>query len=117
MHINLRTYQGKGGGRLYDIMDEVEAYERSQMFGLYAGIEVTPEWVRSLSDNYKKLPDTQLTVNSPYMAQQSMGYNIANILWRAGKYGIPLGECRPCEVIKGWKRYYMQGKNNEMFSY
>lgn len=104
-------YNG-GGGSLYDLQDEVEAYKRSQLFGFYPGANITGSWVLT-NKGYGSLGRTQSTMSTPVMTGATITYGdqIKASIYRAGKSGRP-----PFQVIKDWQIWYNQGSSGQPFT-
>ncbi|MCB9018843.1 MAG: hypothetical protein H6546_00770 [Chitinophagales bacterium] len=103
-------YSG-GSGSLYDLQDEVEAYQRSQMFGFYPGANITGSWVTT-NKGYGTLGKTQLTMSTPEMSGATVTYGdqIKASIYSKGKAGKP-----PFQVIKDWQIWYNQGTSGQPF--
>jgi hypothetical protein len=101
-----------GGGSLYDLQDEVEAYQRSQMFGYYSGETINGSWVVN-NRGYGTLGKTQLTTGTLVMPgfPTTYGDQIKASIYSAGKGGRP-----PFQVIKDWQIYYNQGATGQPFT-
>ena len=97
---------GDGGGTLYDMQDEIEAYKRSRMFGgYYAGEKIDIAFVKRRGYD---LPPTQRTVhtkNTDWEGAASFGDQIKSKIRKAGRNGTT-----PGELIKGWEIEYEKGK-------
>jgi len=101
-------YNG-GGGSLYDVNDEVEAFQRSQMFGYYIGEIITPSWVIR-TKGYGTLEKSQVTLDTKITPELPIthGDQIKEGIYYAGKAGK-----QPKQVIVGWQTYYSQGATGQ----
>ena len=104
-------YNG-GGGALYDLQDEVEAYSRSKLFGFYAGKTINSAFVRSRG--YRTLDinqNTENTLSANFNGAPTKGQQIKRAIYEAGKRNT-----NPKEVIKDWQLWYNQGLNGQAFT-
>ena len=96
---NYRT--GGPTSELYDIGDEVEAFQRGQLFGANSGANITERWVRNLDSNYDELDGGPLDTN------KSLTYKGATMTF--GEYAqktmvdFTMGYNPNAYVVKGWK--------------
>lgn len=106
-------FDGSGGGALYDVHDEIEAYQRGRLFGANVGINITATWVLSIrrpdgSLAYPNLKTTHTTISSTTTsmgAPTTYGDKIKKQISDLGSVGRS-----PIVVIKDWKIYQNQGK-------
>ena len=95
-----------GGGVLYDLQDEVEAYRRSKLFGLYAGENIDANWVidRGYSASLSSMQITWQTPVGQYPGAVTYGEAIGSSIIRNAIHSKP-----PREVVIGWWIYEQTG--------
>ncbi|SFF63556.1 RHS repeat domain-containing protein [Thermoflexibacter ruber] len=99
-----------GGGIMYDIYDEVEAFKRGQLFGENKGNIINEAFVKR---RYPTLPFSPIHHNTPHPNGGTYGEQIQNTIFNMGT-----GLREPSTRIKGWQIYYQQGVyNNPAFKY
>lgn len=91
------NYLGNGGGSLYDITDEIEAYKRGQFFGANESAIINENWVRT--QGYSGLKSGPIGINTltgnPLNPTET---NMQSINRNSNKYKS-MGR-NPLEVIK-----------------
>jgi len=104
-------YSG-GGGSLYDLQDEVEAYQRSQKFGFYTGENISGAWVTT-NKGYWTLGRTQLTMSTSLGSWTKITYGdqLKSGIYSSGKNSKP-----PFQVIKDWMIWYNQGTSGQPYT-
>jgi hypothetical protein len=97
-----------GGGDLYDLQDEAEAYTRMQMFGKYSGQTIDANWVKShgrqtggYAGLIKQNKVNQVTTNTAPFPEQTWGNIIKTQINAAGKSATI-----PPQVIINWQNMY-----------
>ncbi len=99
-------YNTGNAGGLRDLQDEIEAYQRGQLFGSDPGQTIDLSWVRlnkGYSGGGNQISIATMVSKNPDV---TMGDQIKASIYGAGRRDHP-----PTEVIKDWKIYYNQGKN------
>jgi hypothetical protein len=91
-------------GWWYEIGDEMEAFNRGQIFGANAKINITERWVRKHHKNYKDLPQGPLDANTPHPDGGTYGSRAENAAATAGYNGY-----QPNQMFKGWMIPYQAG--------
>jgi hypothetical protein len=103
-----------GGGALYDLQDEVEAYQRSKMFGYHSGKIIDADWVLA-TGGYRNISKkrTQLTMET-YISigsKISLGEQLKSSINQAGRNCTP-----PNDVCKDWQIYHSMGENGQSYT-
>jgi len=89
-------WSGGGASALADFTDEIEAYQRGQLFGANTGVNIDEGWVKGRGQNMQSGPiDVNTPTNNPLVPGETYGQAILNATMMYRSRGR-----HPHEVIK-----------------